>query len=46
MAKRKKKKSQQPNMDTTSLLLIVFGIILAFIVYSKDYFASYATEKA
>ena len=37
MAKKKKKKSQsQPNVDITSLLLIVFGIILAFIVYSKD----------
>ncbi len=37
MAKKKKKKNQsQPNVDITSLLLIVFGIILAFIVYSKD----------
>lgn len=37
MAKKKKRKNKsQPNMDLTSLLLIVFGIILAFIVYSKD----------
>ena len=37
MAKRKKKKNQtQPNVEITSLLLIVFGIILAFIVYSKE----------
>ena len=37
MAKKKKKrKDSQPNIDIASLLLIVFGIILAFIVYSKD----------
>lgn len=37
MAKRKKKKNaSQPNIDITSLLLIVFGIILAFIIYSND----------
>jgi len=37
MAKRKKRKNQsEPNIDITSLLLIVFGIILAFIVYSKE----------
>ena len=37
MAKRKKKKrASEPNMDITSLLLIVFGIISGFIIYSKE----------
>lgn len=37
MAKRKKKKKElQPNVDMTSLLLIVFGIILACIIYSNN----------
>jgi len=37
MAKRKKKKKvSKPNMDITSLLLIVFGIISGFIIYSKE----------
>ena len=34
--KKKRKNASQPNMDITSLLLIVVGIILAFIIYSND----------
>ena len=37
MAKKKKRKNKaQPGIDMTSLLLIVSGIILAFIIYSQE----------
>lgn len=38
MAKRKSRRKNKPeaSMDLTSLLLIIFGIVFSFIIYSSD----------